>query len=1746
MNILRFLDESEEEQQVIEPPLPPSIVQPYDDLGLDILDVPTTFSSPTIIDAAGQYDPGSDSSQALDNQGGADVSKAGILGRFAAGAASAFAPGTSIEGGGVSGFLGTLAGRAAFDAPVIAATGGVSTAPMFAVSAIKSRLVRSIASTVLSKRHLLEGAGFAAVEAARAGAEALAGNTEQAGETLKWGVPIAMAAPYVPALVQKGRKARRAARELTTRMEKSGTTTNISAMDRLSKGAAVIDAEGRPIKLDFKVDPNNAKSLGTMPDPVVLTSMVHPDLPNDMLPAMQKAVSAVLADAEPVKQGWGKLVANELRASVSHLAQFGETGKEFGIRILAMKEWEYTEAARATTRVAQMWKDLLPEEKLLFKRLADEGPEALAEEGIKVTDRKVLSAVDTWNSVHDGMTALQEGLGSRILMRDGTKVLLSEGKFVYHFPHIYDLEAMTRSKNPAVRHSADEIRASIRELGMPDITGSNTVDQYMARHSERYAKALHERLDKARFWLGSGKTMDDFDPEAAGAAMDRFIRNEYRDIATKKFLGPRDVDNLPFDGEFGLVNVTPIQRALAEKLIALKHEGAKFAQGSMPLADRPISEESMRAAAKEVASGSNGIARAYIEQIHKEYGYVASHRAQALVDILTGAVRYSPTASYVSRTARSINTIQHMTLAFIENAGQLAFTTIPRFGTRRTLMQSMQTLMEMTRNDVAGQGVEYAKSVGAFINNIAQSAEFDVGRGVLARGQDIVLNKITPFGWLEKYMRTVSANTGRTYVAEQFRALAKEPGSKAAEKIWRDFSKLGFRDKEMAQYISRDGITEKGAKLLRLIQTGDTSGQMEHEFMRMAGYRGSKVTQFIGDVVDSPVIADHPIGKMAWQFKTFVYNATKFNYNWVWGELKRGNPYPLGRLLVAGGIAGEIFQDIKYTAMGRNPFERGKRKVGGFEAAAAPGKLIAKLLSGDAEFASEEELFSVLGAKFLAYKKTGDNVGWAVNRLLENVLAGGAIGMFLSVAQSAILGGKEGLMTLIGGPSLGTVADVTKSVVDLLQGKPETLEKSLISKIPIMGRAIQITTMPTDRQLEDAIFRTPDEAGKSAAKFMRADMEDYRQEAMDLAKDGDRAGAVALMRKWNQGITPRLQSMQKVFPTLRSREVSQAMRFSADEMRGLLIRSREEEPGVMDRLGIGAPAAGMAFGGRQMFSNLATGGSMAKDAPHLWKMSQLAEQLETAMLADRNKGMIHANVSLTKNDYNIIRLKTGWFKGPDDLWRYEINDQKARLKPWTAQGTVLKRLGKTPSVKRGPGEIRFGDTIKLGDFLDHPELYKAYPQAATDVKVVSGLLMPMGDGSFYINRAGEPTIAIGGKGRISKSSAQTWKKSPGSLYGQTETVIKALMHEVGHYIDYVEGFARGGNPAEMGAPSSKLMADAYMGLNKAQAVGGKRLIDVAKKLGFSSSLDFRYAKALTRGGPEDLAWPNFDLKNTAKLEKAYNKLVAAAQADLDITHYIEADFNVRSLDDAKAAAYEKYRSLLGEISSTDVGDRLRLRGMDEISGSTPTGSHVGKDTDWPGWASRFSRRDVTPALLNVERTKNAIVLKQSDKWSGSNANIVGISTVPINRSAWLLPGGEKIEGKGKYDTHELLASKYLKRPFKSVKDATDAMFNIGAARIVHDRHTISFEGDADAFKSALPELRAAAEREHYSVLIDVVERRPYGFASSKFKRVTNAQELAEFARSVLPAMENWSGSMASRRAIQKLMRYTGKVARRIL
>ena len=147
----------------------------------------------------------------------------------------------------------------------------------------------------------------------------------------------------------------------------------------------------------------------------------------------------------------------------------------------------------------------------------------------------------------------------------------------------------------------------------------------------------------------------------------------------------------------------------------------------------------------------------------------------------------------------------------------------------------------------------------------------------------------------------------------------------------------------------------------------------------------------------------------------------------------------------------------------------------------------------------------------------------------------------------------------------------------------------------------------------------------------------------------------------------------------------------------------------------------------------------------LTKNSKVLFQIigKNAKISNEVRGFLKEAQSLEKlgSDAKEIFLKTGWEKGKDGKWRYEILDTNA---------TVI-------NDNRGP----------LSEVMDYPELFEKYPKAK-DIEIIF---------DPYMNIEGQYDSS---KNRIRVNNS-----------GTKEETKLTLLHEIQHWIQNKEGFSGG-------------------------------------------------------------------------------------------------------------------------------------------------------------------------------------------------------------------------------------------------------------------------------------------------------------------------------------------------------------------
>ena len=315
----------------------------------------------------------------------------------------------------------------------------------------------------------------------------------------------------------------------------------------------------------------------------------------------------------------------------------------------------------------------------------------------------------------------------------------------------------------------------------------------------------------------------------------------------------------------------------------------------------------------------------------------------------------------------------------------------------------------------------------------------------------------------------------------------------------------------------------------------------------------------------------------------------------------------------------------------------------------------------------------------------------------------------------------------------------------------------------------------------------------------------------------------------------------------------------------------------------------------------------------------------------------------------VVRENTGWYRGKDNKWRYEITDNEA-----SADFSVLEKESQyNPAYEQD-----------LSSVLLHPTLFKAYPEFRRyKVTFDSEEASPNTLGTYI---TGENKIFINPR-----------------LNGQQK--LSVLLHEVQHAVQHKEAFAFGGDPesAMFSLPDSTVLKgsknllqhfkveaeDAVEIYGVVSSVLERDLAQSARKM--NADRQYFYEREIT--APESLEDSYYDayteLENSLadefdldgpKLEKVMDAIVdpsmeevVVAQANDSVDRYEELANAVRSknFDEMRQialgdnlASYEAYKHLLGEYEARDVQARQSL--TEEERKRTPAlSSEPGIDPD---------------------------------------------------------------------------------------------------------------------------------------------------------------------------------------------------------
>lgn len=252
-----------------------------------------------------------------------------------------------------------------------------------------------------------------------------------------------------------------------------------------------------------------------------------------------------------------------------------------------------------------------------------------------------------------------------------------------------------------------------------------------------------------------------------------------------------------------------------------------------------------------------------------------------------------------------------------------------------------------------------------------------------------------------------------------------------------------------------------------------------------------------------------------------------------------------------------------------------------------------------------------------------------------------------------------------------------------------------------------------------------------------------------------------------------------------------------------------------------------------------------------------------------------------KKDAKAIKMATGWEKGVDGKWRYEMPDAKIKDTLDVGGGNIVKRNEEDMLWNGG----------KLEKAIDAPELFKVYPQLK-DVRINTDAIMnDMPSNGEYNPQTKTITIHA----------------------DELKYLNSILNHEIQHVIQREEGFAHGGTPEQVERDFNAAKAEwkarsyAFELEEKAKEMGGEYNQSAVEK-----ALIQEY---------KDMDMPEFIPDKETRI-KGFNYF-ARGYADRSMDDAIKR-FRLDRFQRTDFDSYQEYRKLAGEVEARNVEKRLGM------------------------------------------------------------------------------------------------------------------------------------------------------------------------------------------------------------------------------
>lgn len=278
-----------------------------------------------------------------------------------------------------------------------------------------------------------------------------------------------------------------------------------------------------------------------------------------------------------------------------------------------------------------------------------------------------------------------------------------------------------------------------------------------------------------------------------------------------------------------------------------------------------------------------------------------------------------------------------------------------------------------------------------------------------------------------------------------------------------------------------------------------------------------------------------------------------------------------------------------------------------------------------------------------------------------------------------------------------------------------------------------------------------------------------------------------------------------------------------------------------------------------------------------------------------------------KKDAKAIKMATGWERGADGKWRYEMPDAKIKDTMDVGGGHIVKRYEDDMLWNGG----------KLFDVIDAPELFKAYPQLKGVRIDTDAIMNDMPSHGEYDSKTNTITIHA----------------------DELKYMNDILNHEIQHAIQGIEGFATGGSPTTIRGEVKKRFNEVTKQIKQLRAEGkedeAKALIEKNRGLydAYMKNDDFNSYKSLAGEAEARNVQERMNMTPEERRKTLAESTEDVARKDQIFLGVGDVSFSLRDMADGKESGAADMAEDLKSLNTPDeVDDAIKTAIEDMPSG----------------------------------------------------------------------------------------------------------------------------------------------------------------------------------------------------------------------